>query len=42
MVMATAPLLSIGMGLVGCGDGGPQGKLNPDLPVVSIKIDGMS
>jgi hypothetical protein len=42
IVILIAPLLLIGAVLIGCGNGGPQGTLNPDLPVVSIKIDGMS
>lgn len=35
-------LLLIGLTMIGCGDGGPQGKIDPGLPVVSVKIAGMS
>jgi hypothetical protein len=38
-----ALLLLIGVALIGCGDaGGQQGTLDPNLPVVSIKVAGMT
>ena len=35
-------LLLIVLTATGCGGGGAQGKINPDLPVVSVKIEGMT
>ncbi len=35
-------LLLIGLSVMGCGDGGAQGKIDPNLPVVSVKIRGMT
>ena len=40
--LQTGSLLLIGLTVIGCGNGGPQGKIDPTLPVVSIKIDGMT
>jgi hypothetical protein len=37
-----APLLLLGVVLVGCGDPAPQGTLDPNLPVVMVMVDGMS
>jgi hypothetical protein len=34
--------LLIGMTVIGCGDGGPQGTIDARLPVVSVKIEGMT
>jgi hypothetical protein len=34
--------LLIGITAIGCGDGGPQGKIDPSLPVASVKIAGMT
>jgi hypothetical protein len=43
IALQAAPLLLIGIALIGCGDaGGKQGALDPNLPVVSIKVAGMS
>jgi hypothetical protein len=35
-------LLLVGLSVLGCGDGGAQGKIDPSLPVVSVKIAGMT
>ena len=35
-------LLLLSVILIGCGNGGPQGTLDPNLPVVSVKVEGMS
>ena len=35
-------VLLIGLAAMGCGDGGAQGKIDPSLPVVSLKIKGMT
>ena len=40
-VLSTS-LLFIGLAAMGCRDGGAQGKLDPNLPVVSVKIKGMT
>jgi hypothetical protein len=42
MAVQTGALLLIGLTVIGCGDGGPQGKIDPSLPVVSVKIRGMT
>ena len=42
MTVLTGSLLLIGVAVSGCGDGGPQGKIDSTLPVVSVKIEGMT
>lgn len=41
IALFAAPMMLVGMALIGC-SGGEQGKLDPNLPVVSIKVEGMS
>jgi hypothetical protein len=41
MALFATPMVLIGVALIGC-SGGEQGKLDPNLPVVSIKVEGMS
>ena len=46
VALQTAPLLLIGFALIGCGkeDNGkpqPQGKVDPSLPTVELKIPSM-
>jgi len=42
MALFAAPMVLIGVALIGCSVGGEQGKLDPNLPMVSIKVEGMS
>jgi hypothetical protein len=42
MVVQTGALLLIGLTVIGCGDRAPQGKIDSSLPVVSVKISGMT
>ena len=42
ITLLAAPAFLIGVALLGCSAGSEQGKLDPDLPVVSIKVEGMS
>ena len=42
IALPAALMLLIGVAFIGCNAGGEQGKLDPNLPVVSIKVEGMS
>ena len=42
IALLAVPVLLIGVALIGCSASSPQGKLDPDLPVVSIQVEGMS
>ena len=41
MAVLTGSLLLLGVAVIGCGDGGPQGTIDSSLPVVSVKVEGM-
>jgi hypothetical protein len=42
IALLAVPVLLIGVAMIGCSASSEQGKLDPNLPVVSIKVEGMS
>jgi hypothetical protein len=42
MAVLSGSLLLVGLTVTGCRESVPQGKIDPNLPVVSVKIRGMT